>query len=188
MAPDERSGSNADLVRASLNGDQAAWACLIDRYKRLIFSIPIKQGFSPEDAADVFQAVCLDLVTDLPRLREPEALPQWLIRTTVHKCGRYRLQKQRGDAARAAVTELAQPSEDVPEAAIRQLEREQALREAILTLSPRCRLMVGMLFFETPALPYAEVAARLGIATGSVGFIRGRCLERLRAALRRAGL
>ena len=34
-----------------------------------------------------------------------------------------------------------------------------------------------MLFFETPARPYQEVARRLGLAAGSIGFIRGRCLD-----------
>jgi DNA-directed RNA polymerase specialized sigma24 family protein len=45
-----------------------------------------------------------------------------------------------------------------------------------------------MLFFETPARPYQEVARELGIATGSIGFIRGRCLKKLRQALEQEGL
>jgi len=44
---------------------------LIDRYKNLIFSIPIKFGLIPRRFRDVFQAVCADLVAGLPRLREP---------------------------------------------------------------------------------------------------------------------
>jgi DNA-directed RNA polymerase specialized sigma24 family protein len=44
-----------------------------------------------------------------------------------------------------------------------------------------------MLFFEDIARPYAEVAASLGIATGSIGFIRRRCLEHLRKSLEEAG-
>jgi DNA-directed RNA polymerase specialized sigma24 family protein len=43
--------------------------------------------------------------------------------------------------------------------------------------------LVQLLFFEQPPLPYAEVARRMGLATGSIGFIRGRCLEKLRKAL-----
>jgi DNA-directed RNA polymerase specialized sigma24 family protein len=44
-----------------------------------------------------------------------------------------------------------------------------------------------MLFFEEPARPYQEVAQTLGIATGSIGFIRQRCLERLRKRLLEVG-
>jgi hypothetical protein len=44
-----------------------------------------------------------------------------------------------------------------------------------------------MLFYETPSRPYSEVAATLGLAQGSIGFIRRRCLERLRSSLGRRG-
>ena len=40
-----------------------------------------------------------------------------------------------------------------------------------------------MLFFEPEARPYQEVAASLGLATGSIGFVRAKCLERLRRRL-----
>jgi hypothetical protein len=44
-----------------------------------------------------------------------------------------------------------------------------------------------MLFFEAPPRPYQQVAAALGLATGSIGFIRGRCLARLRRQLEQLG-
>jgi DNA-directed RNA polymerase specialized sigma24 family protein len=44
-----------------------------------------------------------------------------------------------------------------------------------------------MLFFESPARPYREAATRLGIATGSLGVIRGRYLARLKKRLEEAG-
>src|SRR5271155_1959372 len=67
------------LVRECVRGSEEAWSALIDKYKNLIFSIPIKYGFSPDDATDVFQSVCLDLLTELPKLREPKALPKWIM-------------------------------------------------------------------------------------------------------------
>ena len=44
-----------------------------------------------------------------------------------------------------------------------------------------------MLFFEEPARPYQQLAADLGLSTGSIGFIRQRRLERLRKRLNEAG-
>jgi DNA-directed RNA polymerase specialized sigma24 family protein len=44
-----------------------------------------------------------------------------------------------------------------------------------------------MLFFESPARPYQEIAGHLGLAAGSIGFIRGRCLTRLRRELEKKG-
>ena len=45
-----------------------------------------------------------------------------------------------------------------------------------------------MLFYEHPKTPYAEVARRLGLAQGSIGFIRSRCLKRLQRNLEDLGL
>ena len=56
-----------------------------------------------------------------------------------------------------------------------------------MQLSPRCREMVRLLFYENPPLPYAEVAQRMGLATGSIGFIRGRCLKKLQQLLEKRG-
>jgi DNA-directed RNA polymerase specialized sigma24 family protein len=66
-------------------------------------------------------------------------------------------------------------------------QREQMLRNAIASLAPRCHRMIAMLFFESPARPYQDVAKELGIATGSIGFIRGRCLRLLRQRLQKEG-
>jgi RNA polymerase sigma factor (sigma-70 family) len=70
---------------------------------------------------------------------------------------------------------------------LEEVQREQAVRQAVASLPPRCREMMRLLFYEQPPLPYNEVARRLGLATGSIGFIRGRCLKKLRAQLKAAG-
>jgi DNA-directed RNA polymerase specialized sigma24 family protein len=58
----------------------------------------------------------------------------------------------------------------------------------MLRLTPRCQEMIRMLFFEEPAKPYDEVAQSLGLATGSIGFIRGRCLKQMLRVLEELGL
>jgi hypothetical protein len=47
--------------------------------------------------------------------------------------------------------------------------------------------LVEMLFFESPSRPYSEVAAELGLALGSIGFTRQKCIERLRRQLEDLG-
>jgi DNA-directed RNA polymerase specialized sigma subunit len=76
----------------------------------------------------------------------------------------------------------------MPDTLIREVQQAQAMRDAMRGLNDRCQRMVQMLFFETPARPYKDVAAQLGVATGSIGFLRGRCLDKLRAALEGIGL
>lgn len=181
--------TDRELVASCLSGDEQAWRELIDRYNRLIFSIPLKQGLSRDEAADIFQAVCLDLVAELPRLRDPQALPAWLIQTTLHKVSKWRRRNDRYVPHEGTQIEDAPaPDADMPDALIREAQQTQALRDAVAALSDRCQRMVHMLFFETPARPYKDVASQLGVATGSIGFLRGRCLDRLRSALEGIGL
>jgi DNA-directed RNA polymerase specialized sigma24 family protein len=70
---------------------------------------------------------------------------------------------------------------------IEQSERAQMVREAVARLKPRCAEMIRLLFFKDPPAPYLEVARRLGLATGSIGFIRGRCLGQLQKLLAKMG-
>ena len=186
----ERDGwDDARLVQACRDGDEEAWASLIQRYRRLIYSIPVRYGAQPADAADIFQAVCLELYAELPKLRKVESLRSWLISVTTHQAFHWKQRVRKRttretDAEEAELTLAAPPAPDLLEAT----EREQTLRDAIDTLPPRCREMVRLLFFSDPPLPYAEVARRLGLATGSIGFIRGRCLKKLERALQGSGL
>lgn len=171
------------LVQECLRGKEEAWSALIDKYKNLIFSIPIKYGFSTDDATDIFQAVCLELLTELPKLRKPKALPKWIMQVTAHKCFHRKRQQQRVEISDPDGEKLLGSEPARAEEILRQTQEEQNLRQAISDLPPRCRQLVHMLFYEEPARPYQEIAGLLGIATGSIGFIRQRCLERLRKRL-----
>ena len=180
--------SNTRLVAECLAGDERAWSALLDRYKNLIFSIPLRYGTPQQDAADIFQAVCLDLFNELPRLRDAEALQGWLIRVTTHKCYHWKRRQMPGDGdLDDDHVEKLTTNEMIPPDLLAEVEREQMVRDAITQLPPRCREMIEMLFFEHPPLPYNDVARRLSLATGSIGFIRGRCLKRLKKLLEEKG-
>src|SRR5207249_7814352 len=84
-----------------------------------------------------------------------------------------------------ALPEPATPA--IADRLIQQTQEEQMLREAMASLTPQCRRLVELLFFETPSRPYTEVAAELGLAVGSIGFTRQRCIERLRRQLEDLG-
>ena len=175
------------LVKECLAGNEDAWSALIDKYKALIFSIPIKYQMPPQEAADIFQAVCMELLASLSNLREPKALPAWLMQVTHHRCARWKHRQQR---TISSDSETGIPEAEIPamaESLIRQTQEEQILREAISNLAPQCQKLVAALFFETPARPYAEIAAELGLAVGSIGFTRQKCIDRLRKSLQKKG-
>ena len=179
--------SDSDLIEKCRQGSESAWADLIDRYKNLIFSIPVHYGFSEEDAADIFQAVCMDVLAELPRLREPKALPAWLIQVTRNKCFHRKQTLQRHNIQRIDDVDPPAPSIKEPENLAFQVQREQFLRDALSVLSPQCQQLVHMLFFEMPPRPYEEVAKVLKLAQGSIGFTRRNCLEKLKERLETLG-
>jgi RNA polymerase sigma factor (sigma-70 family) len=175
------------LVKECLAGNEEAWSLLIDKYKALIYSIPVKYGLPPHEAADVFQSTCMELLTRLPQLREPRALPKWLMQVAHHQCFRLKRQQQRL-VSRDADPDLPDPETPaIAETLVQQTQEEQMLREAIGSLTPQCRRLVELLFLETPPRPYSEVAAELGLALGSIGFTRQKCIERLRRNLDELG-
>ncbi len=178
--------SDEQLCRRCLRGDEAAWSALIDKYKNLIFSIPIKYGLSRDDAGEIFQAVCFELVSELPNLRRAGALPQWLIRVTAHKCLKAQKRSRRFADDEPGDDDLPVHFEP-PEELVHRVQQEQKLREAVAALQPRCQSLVYMLFYEEPPRPYGEVARELGLAKGSIGFIRLRCLDYLRRLLDKMG-
>ena len=179
--------NDALLVKECLAGKEEAWSLLIDKYKALIYSIPVKYGLSPQEAADVFQATCTELLVRLPELREPRALPKWLMQVAHHESYRAKRQGQRV-VSRDSDQDLPEPGiPPVAEALVQQTQEEQILREALASLTPQCRRLVELLFYEVPARPYAEVARELGLAVGSIGFTRQRCIGRLRQQLEDLG-
>lgn len=181
--------SDDRLVQECLGGNEDGWSALVEKYKNLIYSIPIRYGADPEDAADIFQSVCVELFSELPRLRKAAALRAWLITITAHQAFHWK-RKHRVQADRErAETEPPDVASGglVPPDMMEALERDQMVRDATARLSPRCREMIRLLFYVEPPLPYREVAQRLGLATGSIGFIRGRCLQKLLKNLQELG-
>ena len=181
--------TDSRLIRECLKGNDRAWSALIAKYKNLIYSIPLKYGATPDDAADVFQSVCLELFAELPRLRKAAALRSWLITVTAHQSLHWKTKRQRRGEQELTETDEVQikACAALPAELFEENEREHIVREAIAPLPRPCREIIRLLFYEEPPVAYRDLARHLGLATGSIGFIRGRCLVRLQRALERLG-
>ena len=170
-----------DLVARAGKGDELAWDALVERYAPLIWSICRRYRLTRTDAEDVAQVVWLYLVDQLGRIREPQALPAWLVTTTRREC--FRVQRA---ALRSCPAGFMLDAEDTlddkgmtTEQELLVAERQAALREAFTQLPPAGQQLMTLLIADPP-LPYAEVSARLGIPVGSIGPTRSRYLDRMR--------
>src|SRR5437773_8389728 len=69
------------LVDRAAAGDEQAWQEIVERYAPLLASVTRRFRLTTAEAQDVGQIVWLRLVEHLGNLREPRALPMWIITT-----------------------------------------------------------------------------------------------------------
>jgi RNA polymerase sigma factor (sigma-70 family) len=169
-----------ELVAAATRGEQQAWNALIDRYLPLVRSVTRAYRLNERDAEDVSQTVWLRLVEHLDSIREPRALPKWLMTTTKHEALRLLRSDVRENPVDPQTDPAMQRAEHVDVAAdLIRAERHQALRDGLAELPPSDRELL-LLLAADPPVSYREISAMLGMPVGSIGPTRGRCLERLR--------
>ena len=88
-----RAWRDEDLVEECRRGNEQAWGAVVDKYKNLVYSIPLKYHMSPEDAADVLQDVWVVLYSELKNLRKPGALGGWLLSVASNRCYQWKRRK-----------------------------------------------------------------------------------------------
>jgi RNA polymerase sigma factor (sigma-70 family) len=178
--------SVAVLVIRAAEGNQDAWNGIVERYAPLIWSICRRYRLGGSDAEEVAQAVWLDLVERLPRLRDPAALPGWLATVTRRECTRM-VTKRGSERLDTKLTDLLQPADDMVTEGEILAERNAALHAAFAELPPRCQQLLSMLIRDPPH-SYMEISEELGIPVGSIGPQRARCLAQMRRHLAIAAL
>jgi RNA polymerase sigma factor (sigma-70 family) len=184
--------TDAELIDACRRGDARAWERLVQRFERLIFTVPRRAGLGADEAADVFQTVFLRLHEHLEALQQPERVQAWLVTTARRETLRLLYERRRssalrmplagGDEEMTAVAEVVDP-DPLPEALLDELQQRHRARCALAQLAEPCRGLLGLLYGSDEAPPYAEIAARLGMPVGSIGPTRARCLAKLREAM-----
>ncbi len=185
--------NDADLVAMCREGRQAAWSTLVRRFQRLVYTVPRRAGLSDEQAADVFQFTFSRLFEHIDRLDNGARVHAWLVTTAKRETLRLLEQSRRvvdlagptGDDDSAAEDPLSRFPDPapLPEAMLGELQEQDRVRRALERLEPRHRQLIELLFLQDEPPPYAEIAARLGIAEGSIGPTRARALDKLRHLL-----
>lgn len=171
---------DADLVARCQAGDETAWTQLVQRHEGLVYSTALSLGLGEEDAADVFQQVWVQLHQSLPRLRNPQGLVRWLIVATRREG--YRISVQRRRLASGVSRDHLDPS-TLPDEAVEGAQARQRLEASMRRLGEKCERLLRLLFLSDAKIPYEEISRRTGLAIGSIGPIRSRCLTRLRTLM-----
>jgi RNA polymerase sigma factor (sigma-70 family) len=169
---------DGDLVRLAWSGDAVAFRLLVERYQPMVLARARNLGAGVHGAEDLAQEAFLHAFTGLGRLRDPQRFGAWLagIVDNLHRAA----------LRRADVVILLDDWPDhwhpasrdgLPDAAVENLDRAQALTRALGTLPAGQRQAVELFYYAD--LPVEQVAADLD---GTPGAIKAR-LHKARSRL-----
>jgi RNA polymerase sigma factor (sigma-70 family) len=176
-----------DLIRRCRKGSAGAWHQLLNKYERLVYSIPLRYGLSRDDAADIAQITFTILIQSLDSLAEDSRLGPWL--ATVARRHTWRLlERNRREAAseRLEGTDISESAVLLGKSdaeSIEHWELTEWLDAGLSKISEPCRKLLLALYFQPERSSYAEVAERLDMPVGSIGPSRARCIRRLKQML-----
>lgn len=177
------------LVQSAVDGDAAAWKALVEGLSPLVWSVVRAHRLSDADGHEVYQTVWFRFAQHLGRIREPDKAGSWLASTARNEClkvirGLTRLLPTDDPQVLDRVSEVRTPEQSLIDAEDQadEAERIRLLWQEFEELGDRCRQLLRVLMTSPPP-SYVEVSVALGIAVGSIGPLRQRCLRRLRARL-----
>ena len=173
--------SNADLLAAAAQGDDEAWAVLVDQFSGLVWSVTRGYRLGPASTDDVVQTVWLRLAEHCGRIREPDRLAGWLATTTRNEAVRAVKARQRvsplGDMSDFETATSASVDEDLIDA-----ETLDEVLQAFSCLDEETQRFLRLLCADPP-LDYKTISEVTGRPVGSIGPTRARCLNKLRKLL-----
>lgn len=177
------------FLRAAQEGNEHAFARIVETYEKQVYSLCYRMTGSPEDAADQTQETFLKAWRALPSFQGGCALSTWLHRLAVNCCIDFLRRESRH---RANVVPLTgedgapiqePPSPDPsPEQRLEQSELHAAVGRALLRLTLEHRQV--LLLREQAGLSYDEIAEALSLETGTVKSRIARARLKLREEMR----
>ena len=178
----DRNARIAGMVDEARQGSMDALGQLVTELSPLLWHTARAAGLSPDDAKDVVQTVWTLLLSHLDGIRTSAALTGWLVVTTRREAWRVRAAGRRQLPADREWFSVLPDTRPGSEEQVILDDQRRELWVAIGQLPQRCQELLRIIAF-VPRPDYQVVAAELGMAVGSIGPTRGRCLAKLRALL-----
>jgi RNA polymerase sigma-70 factor (ECF subfamily) len=183
----ERLPDEGAVVERILAGDREAFAEVVSRYHRVVFSVAYRMTGTRAEAEDLCQEVFLRFYRSLHRFDRRMPLGPWLRKIacnqSLNHLRRRSLERrllQEPDPERA-LAENVHDASDGPEERLAQSERADRLQRALSVLSPHQRAAVTLKYVE--GLTAEEIAKAMDAPTNTVKTWLLRAREKLRREL-----
>lgn len=151
--------TDQELVRECLNGNNDAFAELISRYKRLIYSVAYKFSRNDEDVNDMAQDAFIKIYKSLSRYDSQYKFSTWSVKVTTNICLDHVRRKKLNSVSLDEI-ENFMASNDSPEDQYIQKEHSQMLMSAIDELPEIYREPIIM--YHQQGMSYKEISEFLG--------------------------
>lgn len=171
------------LVARCQQGDESAWDDLMDYVRPVVFSICRQKGLASQECLDVFGHISYKLVTHIDQVASPGKVLSYVATATHRRVANLFRASKFIHYVDGSVDVSTDSPGDRPDQALELNRRIEALKEALLQLSPREKELITALFLERGRPDYKAVAERLRMPVSSIGPTRARTLEKLRKIL-----
>lgn len=185
-----------ELVALAKQGDQDAFAHLVQTNQNKIYSLALRMTGNPEDGADLAQEAFLKAWRSLPSFQEESSFSTWLYKLTSNLCIDFLRKEKRRKAAVTTVSLDGDDEEDAPpmevadhrftpETEVERRELRAAMSRALHSLSDEHRQI--LILREVEGLSYTEIAEALELEEGTVKSRIARARISLRNILQKDG-
>lgn len=157
--------SDADLVARALDGSDAAFGELVDRYNGLLCRHAQRMLGRADDAEDVVQAAWIRAYRRLAQCRDPERFGAWVFRIAANGCKDALKSERREVVPMEAVGELASP-DDGPDREVERAEQVAVVAAALDRLPADQR--EAFLLKHVEGWSYEDMADRLGVGVSAL--------------------
>ena len=161
---------DALLVAASKQGDQDAFAQLVQRYQRRVFNLVFRMLQQYEEASEITQETFLAAWQGLPSFRGDARFPTWLYRIA-YNCSLKQLElRKRDKALQAAMQEeqlLERAGDDHrADAELEARDRQALIQEHLSTMPAKYRIVLILRHLQDKT--YEEMAEILAMPIGTI--------------------
>ncbi|MDX8340850.1 sigma-70 family RNA polymerase sigma factor [Draconibacterium sp. IB214405] len=169
----EKARQDYELVKAALNGDDKAFARLLNRYKDAIYFMLLKMVNNRSDAEDLTLEAFGKAFKSLHQYSPTYAFSTWLFKIASNNCIDF-LRKKKGvhvpiennaQDDNSETIKLRSKDPDPEEKLIRQ-QKAILLRRVVRKLKPRYQILVELRYFRE--FSYEEIAKELDLPLGTV--------------------
>jgi RNA polymerase sigma-70 factor (ECF subfamily) len=158
------------LVAASKNGDQEAFAQLVQRYQRLVFNLVYRMLQQYEEATEITQETFLAAWQGLPTFRGDARFPTWLYRIA-YNCSLKQLELRKRDRALQVALEAEKTLEHANDeqrenAELDARDRQMLVQEHLSHLPTKYRIVLILRHLQD--MTYEEMAEILTMPIGTI--------------------